>query len=203
MSDFVFNSLNATLLLAVVEALETGEHTRVRGWGFSLEAADELGNLTVKELLHLARPPGSCINVFRLGDVAALMNKMGYIKEEGRRALTLDALIKRHATAAMIRVIDPTIDYVEHAKKRACFGVKRHTGRPHNVTESERAEVEKIWNETHDITSLAQRILLICERLDMRADHCWSALRQLAELIPERAHDKVLSSLNLIRREVM
>ena len=172
------------VMLYAIQALSDGDIKAIEDLDFTIDEVQQLSQLPVKALKHLARLSGHFLRVKI--DHHCFIKMMGYLQHELQQDTLQDDLIRHEAPIAMMTSLFgmSTAEYIQRQK---LLGIPPHgAGRPTHLSDEEQVTAWRCWRSTEG-KDLVERYLTVARETKHPLRCLWSLIQSWEELNNKRS----------------
>lgn len=162
------------VMLYAIQALSEGDFRAIDDMDFTVDEVQQLSQLPVKALKHLARLSGHFLRVKT--DHHCFEKMMNYLKHELEQDALQDELIRHEAPIAMLTSLFgmSTAEYIQRQK---LLGIPPHgAGRPTQLSDEDQEIVWRCWRDTKE-ASTAEHYLAVARETKHPLRSLWSLIQ--------------------------
>lgn len=162
------------VMLYAIQALSEGDFRAIDDMDFTVDEVQQLSQLPVKALKHLARLSGHFLSVKT--DHHCFEKMMNYLKHELEQDALQDDLIRHEAPIAMLTSLYgmSTAEYIQRQK---LLGIPPHgAGRPTQLSDDDQEIVWRCWRDTKE-ASTAEHYLAVARETKHPLRSLWSLIQ--------------------------
>jgi len=163
-----------TVMLYAIQALSEGDYKSIDDMGFTIDEVQQLSELPVKALRHLARISGHFLRVKT--DHHCFEKMMTYLKHELEQDELQNELIRHEAPIAMMASLYgmSTAEYIQRQK---LLGIPPHgAGRPLLLSDEDQATVWHCWRDAGE-GKTAKHYLAVARETNHPLRNLWSLIQ--------------------------
>ena len=173
------------VMLYAIQALSEGDFKAIEELDFTVDEVQQLSQLPVKALKHLARLSGHFLRVKT--DHHCFEKMMSHLQHEIERDTLQDDLIRHEAPIAMMTSLFgmSTAEYIQRQK---LLGIpSQGAGRPTLLSDEDQETVWHSWRKTEDQSSAVERYLAVARETGHPLRCLWSLIQSWENLDNKKA----------------